>query len=134
MKRFFFILVTGVLSVYACSSSEGNEEEQKGPVTIRAQFINYERNGIESFRFRDDAGMPWAFDGYTGKEVQFSILLPEPFRTEANAGWGSNRELEGEWFELTFITETRESASGEEANEILIIESAQPLDEMEEGY
>ena len=48
------------------------------------------------------------FGGCEAKNFKFSQLLPEKEMNTDNQGWGSNKELQGKWFLLTYKIVERE--------------------------
>lgn len=85
----------------------GDLNSGKNPNTeffkIRARFIEFQLGDAEHYLFVDESGKSWDFSGSECKNVHFNQELSEDEADDKNQGWGSNIELQGKWFELTYI-------------------------------
>jgi hypothetical protein len=71
-------------------------------LTLEAQFVNFSLGDVSHYTFKDKTGKLWDFAGYKDEAYKFGIELPAKQANETNQGWGSNKTLQGKWFELTY--------------------------------
>ena len=76
--------------------------------TIKAKFIEFSLGDASHFIFEDETGKTWDFAGSTEKTIQFSRELPVNQADETNQGWGSNQDLQGKWFTITYTQSQQE--------------------------
>ena len=71
-------------------------------LTLEAQFVSFSLGDASHYTFKDKAGKLWDFANSKDKTYAFGIELPTKQANETNQGWGSNKSLQGKWFELTY--------------------------------
>ncbi len=81
-----------------------NEAIDEDDSAIRAKFIEFSLGDAEHYTFEKENGERIVFDGSEANNYNFGIELPEAEANSENQGWGSNKELQGKWFKLTFFT------------------------------
>ena len=74
---------------------------KKGKI-IKAKFIAFELGDASHFMFEDEQGNPLDFGQNEDKTYDFSRELPEAEASMDNQGWGSQKELQGKWFEIRY--------------------------------
>ena len=84
------------------SPSESNTEPQPKQFEIKAQFNEFSLGDASHHVFSDETGTVMDFAQCIPQNCNFGILLPEEEVSESNQGWGSNKELIGKWFLLTY--------------------------------
>lgn len=96
--------------VLAEQSSSSDEEvipndsiHEEGP-TVRAKFVEFSLGDAEHYSFEKESGEIVVFDGCNIDNFYFPRELEESEMNETNQGYGSNSELQGKWFILTYIT------------------------------
>jgi hypothetical protein len=87
---------------------EPEEDQQDGTLTVKAKFIEFNFGDSESYLFEDESGKMWDFAGSQSTKYEFGIELSETEANEDNQGWGSNKDLQGKWFKLTYVTREQE--------------------------
>ena len=75
---------------------------------VKAKFLEFSLGDASHFSFTTDKGKPMDFGGCEAKNIKFSRLLPKAEMNTDNQGWGSNKELQGKWFLLTYKIVERE--------------------------
>ena len=76
--------------------------------TIKAQFEGFELGDANHFFFKTETGAIIDFGASRVDNFEFAELLPEEEIDESNQGWGSNMELVGKWFILTYVIQQEE--------------------------
>ena len=71
--------------------------------SIKAKFVEFTLGDASHYSFEDEKGEVWDFAGSDDKTYEFGLELPEQEANEENQGWGSDKKLQGKWFELTYI-------------------------------
>ncbi|MCC6726611.1 MAG: hypothetical protein IT258_19070 [Saprospiraceae bacterium] len=71
--------------------------------TVNAKFVEFTLGDAEHYSFEDKAGKTYDFGGCEDKSVEFGVQVPEGEANETNQGWGSNKALQGKWFDLKYI-------------------------------
>jgi hypothetical protein len=80
------------------------EEEapaKKGKI-IKAKFISFELGDASHYMFEDENGNNLNFGKNQDKTYDFARELPEAEASMDNQGWGSQKELQGKWFEIRY--------------------------------
>jgi hypothetical protein len=120
------ILILSVLFLFSCSQEAKKKEPVAPPVlveessssdevipndsiheeepTLRAKFVEFQFGDAEHYSFEKESGEKVVFDGCNIDNFDFSTELDESEMNETNQGFGSNSELQGKWFILTYIT------------------------------
>ena len=75
---------------------------------VKAKFREFSLGDASHFSFTTEKGKYMDFGGCEAKNFKFSRLLPEKEMNTDNQGWGSNKELQGKWFLLTYKIVERE--------------------------
>ena len=75
---------------------------------VKAKFLEFSLGDASHFSFTTDKGKYMDFGGCEAKNFKFSRLLPKAEMNTDNQGWGSNKELQGKWFLLTYKIVERE--------------------------
>ena len=75
---------------------------------VKAKFLEFSLGDASHFSFSTDKGKYMDFGGCEAKNFKFSRLLPKAEMNTDNQGWGSNKELQGKWFLLTYKIVERE--------------------------
>ncbi|MFT5834928.1 MAG: hypothetical protein ACI97N_002572 [Cognaticolwellia sp.] len=124
MKNSSFLILS-IFFLISCGSNSDKPHEKKSTVvqeivadtvdlntieasktetfTIKATFINFHLGDAEHYLFEDELGKSWDFAGSECDNFDFTHELNEKEADESNQGWGSNKDLQGKWFELTYI-------------------------------
>ena len=71
--------------------------------SVRGKFIDYYLGDASHFSFETELGEAIEFDGCVIDNLSFSRGLSEEETNYDNQGWGSNPELQGKWFKLTYV-------------------------------
>jgi hypothetical protein len=71
-------------------------------LTLEAQFVSFSLGDASHYTFKDKTGKLWGFANCKDEAYKFGIELPAKQANETNQGWGSNKTLQGKWFELTY--------------------------------
>ncbi|HIN38674.1 MAG TPA: hypothetical protein EYM84_00205 [Flavobacteriales bacterium] len=80
-----------------------DEEIDKKEFSIRAKFLDFSLGDAEHYSFEKESGEAVTFDGCLIDNFDFAQGLEDSEANEDNQGWGSNSELQGKWFVLTYI-------------------------------
>ena len=133
----FFLVITLTLAVASPSSASAKEptpapvqaKTQKTAPTktfqVKAKFLEFSLGDASHFSFTTHKGKPMDFGGCEAKNVKFSRLLPEAEMNTDNQGWGSNKELQGKWFLLTYKIVEREMYIDGPIGKVKVITKAQ---------
>ncbi len=92
---------------------------------VKAKFLEFSLGDASHFSFTTDKGKPMDFGGCEAKNVKFSRLLPKAEMNTDNQGWGSNKELQGKWFLLTYKIVEREMYIDGPIGKVKVITKAQ---------
>jgi len=82
---------------------ESGENSSTTTLSVKAKFIEFHLGDAEHYLFEDETGKSWDFAGSECDKFDFTHELNEVEANESNQGWGSNNELQGKWFNLTYI-------------------------------
>jgi len=123
MKNLSFLLLS-ILFLVSCGSGDQAPEKKPSPLpevvedpidvnpeeapdsetfSLKAKFIEFHLGDAEHYKFEDESGKFWDFAGAECEGFDFTHELDEEEADESNQGWGSNKALQGKWFELTYI-------------------------------
>jgi hypothetical protein len=72
-------------------------------LTVKARFVEFSLGDAEHYVFEDQTGKTLEFAGSECEKFNFTRELPANESDETNQGWGSNKELQGKWFTLTYL-------------------------------
>ncbi|MBT8220254.1 MAG: hypothetical protein KJP00_10530 [Bacteroidia bacterium] len=81
---------------------EPSEDSNDGSTSVKARFIEFYLGDTEHYIFEDEAGKRWDFAGSQSSKFEFARELDDQEANESNQGWGSNTDLQGKWFKLTY--------------------------------
>ena len=95
---------------------------------VKAKFLEFSLGDASHFSFITDQGKPMDFGGCEAKNVKFSRLLPKAEMNTDNQGWGSNKELQGKWFLLTYKIVEREMYIDGPIGKVKVITKAQRVE------
>ena len=96
---------------------------------IKAKFREFSLGDASHFSFTTEKGKYMDFGGCEAKNFKFSRLLPEEEMNTDNQGWGSNKELQGKWFLLTYKIVERELYIDGPIGKVEIITKAELVEE-----
>ena len=82
------------------SKKENNFEEI---LRVKAQFVDFYLGDASHYTFKKESGELIVFDACKVKNIEFAQGLAEEESNEENQGWGSNKNLKGKWFLITYI-------------------------------
>ncbi len=96
-------------------TSEMEEEEvsDSEKTTIKAKFVEFQLGDSEHYVFEDESGKTLDFAGNSSDEYEFAIELSDSEVTDENQGFGSNKELQGKWFNVTYVKKEQSQTIGE---------------------
>lgn len=111
----FFLLLTGISM--SCSSSPENAGAEQEPAAtetettppaaeeqqITAKFVEFSLGDASHFLFEDESGQSWDFAGNEDPKYAFAQELPAEAANETNQGWGSDENLQGKWFVISYV-------------------------------
>jgi hypothetical protein len=72
---------------------------------LKATFVEFHLGDAEHYLFKDEEGKTWDFAGCEAAQFDFTRELSEAEADESNQGWGSNKDLQGKWFQLSYINQ-----------------------------
>lgn len=81
---------------------ESSQDSNNGMLSVKARFIEFYLGDAEHYIFEDETGKSWDFAGSQSAKFEFAHELSEEEANESNQGWGSNKDLQGKWFKLTY--------------------------------
>ena len=96
--------------------------------SARLKFVGFELGDASHYLFEDEAGEQWDFAACEGKNCDFGVQLSEEESDESNQGWGSNTELEGEWFNVEYYETERELYIDGPIGKVMIISETEPAE------
>jgi hypothetical protein len=76
---------------------------KKNELNITAMFVDFSLGDASHYTFKDKAGKVWDFADCKDKKFSFGVELTASKANEENQGWISNKNLQGKWFELTYV-------------------------------
>ena len=68
------------------------------------QFKDFHLGDAEHYAFVDERGEEIEFGRNEDKSVAFAVELPEKEMNSENQGWGPNKKLLNQWFEIVYQT------------------------------
>ena len=95
---------------------------------VKAKFLEFSLGDASHFSFTTDQGKYMDFGGCEAKNFKFSRLLPKAEMNTDNQGWGSNKELQGKWFLLTYKIVEREMYIDGPIGKVKVITKAQRVE------
>lgn len=82
---------------------KSGEDTKAETFSIKARFTEFHLGDAEHYLFEDESGKSWDFAGSECEKFDFTRELNEKEADESNQGWGSNKDLQGKWFKLTYV-------------------------------
>lgn len=82
--------------------TESELTPEDGTKTIIAKFVKFSLGDASHYIFKDESGDTWDFGGCDSKNFIFENELDESESNSDNQGWGSNKELQGKWFVISY--------------------------------
>ena len=79
------------------------KENLSDTTSIRAKFVDFDMGDAVYYDFETESGKDIGFGGKEINNIQFAELLDESEMNSDNQGWGTNKELQGKWFNITYI-------------------------------
>ncbi|MFT6961363.1 MAG: hypothetical protein ACJAWV_001077 [Flammeovirgaceae bacterium] len=83
-------------------SEKDEEVANSEKMTVKAKFVEFQFGDSEHYMFEDESGKEWHFKGNESEEFMFAMELPESEANEDNQGFGSNKDLQSKWFNITY--------------------------------
>ncbi|MDW7692832.1 hypothetical protein R9C00_11135 [Flammeovirgaceae bacterium SG7u.111] len=108
-------------------------EETNDYLTVEAQFMYFSLGDASHYVFEDATGKGWSFGGCNAG-VSFEEGLSEAEANMDNQGWGSNKELQGKWFKLSYTEEERQLYIDGPMGVVEIIQKAEPIEKPSKVY
>ena len=87
----------------AATNLESGEDPKVETFSIKARFTEFHLGDAEHYLFEDESGNSWDFAGSECQKFDFARELNEKEVDESNQGWGSNIDLQGKWFKLSYV-------------------------------
>jgi hypothetical protein len=104
-----------------------NEPAKKGKI-IKAKFIAFQLGDASHYMFEDEQGNELDFSQNEDKTHEFARELPEAESNEDNQGWGSQKELQGKWFEIRYEVQQMPMYQDGPVGDVEVILEAKLLD------
>lgn len=124
LKSFTIICLLGAL-FFSCRNSTGTQESNSFPEApeidssavitspvmdsiavntklITAKFIGFSLGDVGHYMFEDATGKTWDFAENEDLYITFAMELSEDQADESNQGWGSEKSLQGQWFDIKY--------------------------------
>ena len=135
-----FVLIT---VLFPCHNSSTKVEEPSRPgdsatVALKAQppldsanmsarvsamFVEYSLGDASHYMFKDKDGKTWDFGKDEDTAYKFAVELPKAKSNETNQGWGSNKALQGNWFDITYVYNNEPQYEGGPMGKVAVIKS-----------
>lgn len=77
-------------------------EPERETFQLTAKFVGFSLGDASHYEFEDENGKYWDFSGCDATNFTFEEALSESESNSDNQGWGSNKDLQGKWFDLTY--------------------------------
>ena len=85
--------------------TESESEKDNKTFKLTAKFLEFSLGDASHYIFEDEAGKRWDFGQCEAKNYIFEQELEASEINSDNQGWGSNEDLQGKWFEITYHKE-----------------------------
>jgi hypothetical protein len=82
------------------------------PKQLKAMFVEFTLGDAQHFMFKDESGKAWDFAANEDTLSKFAVELPKNKSNETNQGWGSDKALQGKWFNLTYVNRNQPQYEG----------------------
>ncbi len=82
---------------------QSSNTSTKDAFEIKARFNNFTLGDVEHYEFTDAEGHEWDFRSIEDKTYEFAVELPKNKSNDENQGWGSNKSLQGKWFNIKYV-------------------------------
>lgn len=94
---------TDVVDETTTIASEETEVKNPDKMTVKVKFVEFQLGDLEHYIFEDESGKRWDFAGNDSEDFLLSEELLDSETTDENQGYGSNKELQGKWFDVTYV-------------------------------
>ncbi len=101
-------------------------DSSKNSMHVTAQFVEFTLGDASHFMFKDAAGKTWDFGDNKDATYKFSVELPKNKANESNQGWGSDKALQGKWFDITYVYKNEVTHEGGGSEKVAVITKATP--------
>ena len=91
------------------------------------QFKDFHLGDAEHYVFVSEKGEEIEFGRNEDKSVEFSSELPENEMNSENQGWGANKKLVNQWFEISYQTKKMPLYQDGPEGDVLVITKASPI-------
>lgn len=98
------------------------------PYLLKAKFVDFTLGDASHFTFKDEAGKTWDFAGNDDSTAKFAVELPKNKANNTNQGWGSAKELQGKWFNITYVNRNQPAYQDGPIVNVPVILSAKKAD------
>ena len=127
-------------ALFSCNSSSTKEEENKQTDTsktvtdktvpadtskkalqVTAMFVDFTLGDASHYSFKDEADKEWDFARNEDTTFRFAIELPKGKANTSNQGWGSDKALQGKWFNITYVYRNEPLYEGGPVDKVAVI-------------
>ncbi len=79
------------------------DSSKENAMSVTAMFIDFTLGDASHFTFKDQSGKTWDFADNEDSTYKFAQELPKNKSNATNQGWGSDKTLQGKWFNIKYI-------------------------------